>query len=126
MNKAANTIHSPDDGLSKDFYGWDPMLDGDSDDTNFDKYLDMPDDLSGNTRRMMDQLFARSTHASISKDFMGLEDTLNNVLQRLGEVVESDPAEEVQALHAHEDFIRSRKQGDTDGTSNIVLPCPSR
>ncbi len=21
--------------------------------------------------------------------------------------------------------IRSRKQGDTDGTSNIVLPCPS-
>jgi hypothetical protein len=22
-------------------------------------------------------------------------------------------------------YIRSRKQGDTDGTSNIVLPCPS-
>jgi hypothetical protein len=21
-------------------------------------------------------------------------------------------------------YIRSRKQGDTDGTSNIVLPCP--
>jgi hypothetical protein len=26
--------------------------------------------------------------------------------------------------HNHDVLIRSRKQGDTDGTSNIVLPCP--
>jgi hypothetical protein len=85
VNKAANTIHSPEDGPTKDCYGWDPMLDGDSDDTVSDQDLDMPDDphgeISGNTRRMMDQQFARPTHVSVSKDFMGLEDTLNNVLQ---------------------------------------------
>ncbi len=44
-------------------------------------------------------------HASVGKDFMGLEDTLNDVLQQLGETVESDPAEEVQALHAHKDLV---------------------
>ncbi len=46
--------------------------------------LDMPDDphgkISGNTKRMMDQQFASPTHISICEDFMGLEDTLNNVL----------------------------------------------
>ncbi len=110
VNKAANAIHSPEDGPTKDCFGWDPMLDGDSDDTNSDQDLDMPDDpqgeISGNTRRMMDPQFARPTHSSISKDVMGLKDTLNNVLQQLGETVESDPAEEVQALHAHKDLVQ--------------------
>jgi hypothetical protein len=110
VNKAANTIHSLEDGPTKDCYGWDPMLDGDSDDTNSNQDLDMPDnphgEISGNTRRMMDQQFTCPTHASIGEDFMGLEDTLNNVLQQLGETVESDPAEEVQALHAHEDLVQ--------------------
>ena len=54
----------------------------------------------------MDQQFACTTHASVSKDFMGPEDTLNNVLQQLGETVESDLAEEVQALHAHKDLVQ--------------------
>jgi hypothetical protein len=85
VNKAANRIHSPEDGPIKDCYGWDPMLDGDSDDTNFDQDLDIlgnpHGEISGDTRRMMDQQFARPTHARISKDFMGLEDTLNNVLR---------------------------------------------
>ena len=85
VNKEANNIHSPEDGLTKDCYGWDPMLNGDSDNTISDQDLDMPDDpygeISGNTRRMMDQQFARSTHASIGEDFIGLEGTLNNVLQ---------------------------------------------
>jgi hypothetical protein len=85
VNKAANTIHSAEDGPNKDCYGWDPMLDRDSDNTNSDQDLDMPDNphsnISGDTRRMMDQQFARPTHVSIGKDFMGLEDTLNDVLQ---------------------------------------------
>jgi hypothetical protein len=112
VNKAANTIHSPKDGPTKDCYGWDPMLNGDSDDTNSDQDLDMPDDphgeISGNIRRMMDQQFAHPTQASVGKDFMGLEleDTLKDVLQQLGETVESDPAEEVQALHAHKDLVQ--------------------
>ena len=84
VNKAANTIHSLEDGPTKDCYGWDLMLDGDRDDTVSDKDLDMLEDpygeISGNTRRMMDQQFAHPTHASIGKDFMGLEDTLNDVL----------------------------------------------
>ncbi len=33
VNKAANTIHSPEDAPTKDCYGWDLMLDGDRDDT---------------------------------------------------------------------------------------------
>jgi hypothetical protein len=111
VNKAANTIHSPEDGPTKGCYGWDLMLDvGDSDDTVFDQDLDMPDnphgEISGDTRRMMDQQFARPTYASIGKDFMGLEDTLNNVLQQLGETVQSDPAEEVQAPYAHKDLVQ--------------------
>jgi hypothetical protein len=58
MNKVANTIHSLEDSPTKDCYGWDPILDGDNDDSNFDQDLDMPDNLhreiSGNTSRMMD------------------------------------------------------------------------
>jgi hypothetical protein len=46
---------------------------------------DMPDDphseISGDTRKMTDQQFTRPTHASVGEDFMGLEDTLNDVLQ---------------------------------------------
>jgi hypothetical protein len=85
VNKVANTIHSPEEGPTKDCYGWDLMLDGDSDYTVSDQDLDMPDnpqgEISGNTRRMMDQQFACPTHTSIGKDFMGLKDTLNDVLQ---------------------------------------------
>ncbi len=83
------------------------MLDGEEDDSNSDQDLDMPDNLhgkiSGNTWRMMDKQFARPTHASIDTDFMGLEDTLNNVLQRLGDTVAFDPAQEVEAPQPHED-----------------------
>ncbi len=85
VNKVANTIHSPEDGPTKDCYGSDPMLDGDSDDAVSDQDLDISDDphgeIIGDTRRKMDQHFARPTHTSIGKDFMGLEDTLNNVLR---------------------------------------------
>jgi hypothetical protein len=85
VNEVANTIHSPEDGRTKDCYGWDLMLNGDSDDTLSNQDLDMLDDpngeLSGNTRRMMDQQFACPTHPSIGEDFKGLEDTLNDVLQ---------------------------------------------
>ncbi len=74
VNKAANTIHSPEDGPTKDCYGWDPMLDGDSDDTVSNQDLDMLDDphgeISGNTKRMMDQQFAHPTHASVGKDWV--------------------------------------------------------
>ncbi len=80
----ANTIHSPEDGPTKDCSGCDPMLDGKDDDSNFNQDLVMLDNLhgkiSGNTWKMMDKQFARPTHASVGKDFMGLEDTLNNVL----------------------------------------------
>jgi hypothetical protein len=62
-----------------------PPLDGDSDNSVSDQDLDMLDDphgeISGNTRRMMDQKFTRTIHASIGEDFMGLEDTLNDVLR---------------------------------------------
>jgi hypothetical protein len=85
VKEVANTIHSPEDGPTKDCYGKDPVLDGDSNDTVYDQDLFMPDkphgEISGDTRRMMDQQFACPTHASVGKDFMGLEDTLNNVLQ---------------------------------------------
>jgi hypothetical protein len=60
------------------------MLNGDSDNTVSDQDLDMPDnphgEISGNSRRMMDQQFSSPIHASIDKDFMGLEDTLNDVI----------------------------------------------
>ncbi len=86
VNKEANTIHSPEESPTKDCYGWDPMLNGDSDDTISGQDLDMLDDphgeISGNTRRMMDQQFAHQTHASVGKDFMmGLEDTLKGFLR---------------------------------------------
>ncbi len=75
VNKVANTIHSPED--SPNCYGWDPIS---------DKDLAMPDDLhgkiSGNTWKMMDQQFARPTHASVGRDFMGMEDKLNKVLRQ--------------------------------------------
>ncbi len=54
----------------------------------------------------MDHQFACPAHASVGKDFMGLEDTLNDVLQQLGETVEFDPAEEVQAPYTHEDLVQ--------------------
>jgi hypothetical protein len=69
VNKAANTIHSPETGPTKDCYGWDPMLDRDSDDTVSDQDLDMPDnpheEIGGDTRKMMDQHFACPTHTSV-------------------------------------------------------------
>jgi hypothetical protein len=71
VNKVANTIHSPEDGPTKDCYGWDPMLNGDSDDTISNQDLDMLDDphgeISGNTRRMMDQKFARPTQLALAR-----------------------------------------------------------
>jgi hypothetical protein len=110
VNEGVNTIHSPEDRLTKDCYGWDPMLNGDSDDTVSNQDLDMPDDphreIGGDTRRMIDQHFTRTTHASIGEDFTGLEDTLNNVLQQLGETMASDPAEEDQAPYIHEDPVQ--------------------
>jgi hypothetical protein len=59
VNKAANTIHSPEDGPTKDCYGWDLMLDSKDDDSNSNQDFVMPDNLhgkiSGNTQKMMDQ-----------------------------------------------------------------------
>jgi hypothetical protein len=110
INEAANNIHSAEDGPTKDCYGWGPILDGDSYYTDSDQDLDMPDNphgnISGNTRRMMDQQFACPTHVSIGKDFMSLEDTLNDVLRQLEETVEFDLAEEVQAPYDHEDLVQ--------------------
>jgi hypothetical protein len=76
------------------------MLDGNDKDSNPGQDLAMPDEgkISDDTRRMMDQQFAHSTHASEGKDCMVLEDTLNNVLRRLGDTVAFDPAaQEVEA-----------------------------
>ncbi len=105
----ANTIHSPEDGPTKYCYGWDLMLDGEDDDSNSNQDLDMPDNLhgkiSGDTRRMMDQQFARPTHASVGKDFIGLEDTLNDVLQQLGDTVAFDHDQEVEAHQSHKDIV---------------------
>jgi hypothetical protein len=47
VNEVANTIHSAEDGPTKHCYGWDPMLDGDSDDTNSNKDLELPEDPHG-------------------------------------------------------------------------------
>ncbi len=84
------------------------MLDGEDDDSHSNQDLAMPDDLhgkiSGDTRKMMDQQFAHSTHASIDKDFMGLEDTLNDVLRWLGDTMAFDPAaRKVEAPQPHKD-----------------------
>ncbi len=68
----ANTIHSSEDGPTKDCYGWDPMPDGEDDDSDSNQDLDMPDNphgkISGNTWRIMDQQFACPTHANIGKE----------------------------------------------------------
>jgi hypothetical protein len=50
---------------------------------------------------MMDQQFAHSTHANVGKDFMGLEDTLNNVLQWLGDMVAFDPSAQTAKAPKH-------------------------
>ncbi len=72
------------------------MLDGKEEDCNSDQDSAMPDKLhskiSDNTWQMMDQQFARPTHTSEGKDFMGLEDTLNSILRQLGDTVAFDPA----------------------------------
>jgi hypothetical protein len=60
-------------------------------------------EISGDTWRMMDQQFALPTHASVGKDFMGLEDTLNDVLQWLENTVAFDPAQEVETPQPHKD-----------------------
>ncbi len=78
------------------------MLDGKDKDCNSNQDSAMPDELHGkisdNTQRMMDQQFARPTHTSECKGFVGLEDTLNNVLSWLGGLVVFDPAaQEVEA-----------------------------
>jgi hypothetical protein len=82
------------------------MLDGEDDDSNSNQDLNMPDNLhgeiSGNIWRMMDQQFACPTHASVGKD-LGLEDTLSNVLQWLGDIVAFDPDQEVEAPQPHKD-----------------------
>jgi hypothetical protein len=78
------------------------MLDSVNKDSNSDQDLAMPDKLHGeisdNTRWMMNQQFSRPTHTSEGKDFMGLEDMLNDVLQQLGDTVAFDPvAQKVKA-----------------------------
>ncbi len=61
VNEAANIIHSPEDGTIRDCYGWDLMLDGEEDDSNFNQDLAMPDklqgEISGDTQGMMNQQF---------------------------------------------------------------------
>jgi hypothetical protein len=85
----------------------DLMLDGEDDDSDSNQDLAMLDDMngkiSGDTWKMMDQQFAHPTHASVGKDFMGLEDTLTNVLQWLGDTVAFDPAQIVEAPQPHKD-----------------------
>jgi hypothetical protein len=72
------------------------MLDGEDGNNNSYQDLEMPNKLQGkisdNTWQMMDQQFARPIHSSEGKDFMGLEDMLNDVLRRLGDTVMFDPA----------------------------------
>jgi hypothetical protein len=84
------------------------MLDGKDDDSNSDQDLAMLDDLhseqSNNTWKIMDQWFACPTHPGVGEDFMGLENTLNNVLRRLGDMVAFDPAaQEVEASQPHKE-----------------------
>jgi hypothetical protein len=54
---------------------------------------------------MIDQQFAHPTHASVGKDFMGLENTRNDVLTWLEDTVAFDPtAQEVKTPHpGHKD-----------------------
>jgi hypothetical protein len=100
--EAANTVHSPEDGPIRDCYGWDPMLDGEEVNSNSNQDLAIPDELQGkiseDTWRMMDQQFAHPTDVSEDKYFMGLEDTLNDILRWLVDMVAFDPAaQEVKA-----------------------------
>jgi hypothetical protein len=57
VNEVANTIHSLENSPTKDCYGWDPMLDGEDNDSNSYQVLDMPDNphskISGDTRRIL-------------------------------------------------------------------------
>ncbi len=71
----------------------------------------------------MDQHFTHPTHASVGKDFMGLEDTLNNVLRQLGETLVSDPAEEDQAPYAHKDLVQ---HDPILGAQMIEVRCKAR
>jgi hypothetical protein len=86
------------------------MLDGEDDNSNSNQDLAMLEDLhgeiSGDIKKMMDQQFAHPTHASVGEDFMGLEDTLNNVLWWLGDTVVFDPsAQKVKAPNHNKDTI---------------------
>jgi hypothetical protein len=86
------------------------MLDGKEDNSNSGQDSAMLDDLLGkitdDTWKMMDQQFARPTHTSVGKDFMALEDTLNDILRWLGDTVAFDPtAQDVEApLPGHKDI----------------------
>jgi hypothetical protein len=57
--QAANVMHAPEDGPIRNCCGWDPILDGDGDDSNSKQDLAMPDELQGKisdiTQQMMDQ-----------------------------------------------------------------------
>jgi hypothetical protein len=72
------------------------MLDCKDEDSNSNQDSTMLDDLhskiSEDTQKMMDQQFARPTHTSVGKDFMSLEDTLNDILRRIGDRVVFDLA----------------------------------
>jgi hypothetical protein len=111
VNEAANTIHSLEDGPTRDCYGWDLMLDGKVKDSNSNQDLAVPDELHGkisdDTWRMINQQFARLTHTSEDKDFMGLEGTLNNILRQFGDTVVFDHA-------AHK--VEAPQPGHEDGT----------
>jgi hypothetical protein len=45
---------------------------------------DLHSEISDNTRKMMDQQIAHPTHASVGKDFMGLEDTPKDIMMVRG------------------------------------------
>jgi hypothetical protein len=65
------------------------MLDGKDEDSNSNQDSAVPYVLHGKISddnwQMMDQQFAHPTHASEGEDFKGLEDTLKEVLRRLGD-----------------------------------------
>jgi hypothetical protein len=110
------------------------MLDGEDEDSNSDQDAAKPDKLrckiSDDTRRMMDQQFAHPTHASEGKDFMGLEDTLNEVLRWLGDTVVFDPAaQEVEAPQpghkdgASYDPILSAQVIEAQRKAHVAMEC---
>jgi hypothetical protein len=73
VNEVANVIRAPDGISTKDCYGWDLMLDADDDNSDPDRDFEIPDNVQG-------EQFAHPNHNNANKDFMGLEDTLNDVL----------------------------------------------